>query len=267
MFTKKIMLCVLLLSMLFSAAGCRGETKEEESTQQPTITEEQSSESGETTVPPEETETISESSTEETTSETVIEITEETTEETTQVQTEETTEETTEPATQEEALFGNPDIAYPLDFWFSSGAGAWGTGLTLNADGSFQGNFYDTNMGENTEDYPNGTTYTCNFSGLFADAVKLDEYSYSITLKELTTERERGEEWIEDGMRYIASDPYGLENCTEFILYLPQTPVSLMSEEALFWWPLRYEEERTVLKAYGVYNTTDESCFYAMAEE
>lgn len=235
---KRMLLVLMIVPMLLCAAGCKGNETEKETP------ETQPSETVESSQPQEETD------------------------EGTETVPEETTESTVETTTEKEVtLLEGLDIQYPLYFWFSSGAGAWSTELTLNADGSFEGSFHDTNMGENAEEYPHGTTYVCNFSGLFADGMKLDEYSYSIQLKELSQEREKGEEWIEDGMRYIASDPYGLENCTEFRFYLPETPISLLSEEALFWWPLRFEEGHTVLDAYAIYNTTDESGFFALAEE
>lgn len=44
-----------------------------------------------------------------------------------------------------------------LTFAFSSGAGAWGTVLTVLEDGSFEGNYHDTNMGDTGEEYPNGS--------------------------------------------------------------------------------------------------------------
>ena len=42
-------------------------------------------------------------------------------------------------------------------FEFSSGVGAWSTELTMLEDGTFWGNFHDSEMGETGEGYPNGT--------------------------------------------------------------------------------------------------------------
>ena len=36
-------------------------------------------------------------------------------------------------------------------FYFSSGAGAWGTEMDISADGSFTGNFHDSEMGDTGE--------------------------------------------------------------------------------------------------------------------
>ena len=66
-------------------------------------------------------------------------------------------------------------------FGFSSGAGAWGTFLDLNDDGTFSGEFHDSNMGETGEGYPYGTVYVCDFSGKFSEPEKINEYTYSIS--------------------------------------------------------------------------------------
>ena len=59
-----------------------------------------------------------------------------------------------------------PD-ALPLDFTFASGAGAWLTELMLEQDGSFAGQYHDSEMGDLGDDYPNGSCYISTFSGRF----------------------------------------------------------------------------------------------------
>lgn len=142
-------------------------------------------------------------------------------------------------------------------FGFSSGAGAWGTELSLEADGSFKGSYHDSDMGDMGDDYPNGTVYVCIFSGKFENISKLDDYTYSMTLGDITTEEEEGTEKIEDGFRYIYSTPYGLDGGKEFLFYTPQVPLENLSEEFLSWWPGRFSEESdtmTVLSQYGIEN-------------
>ena len=51
----------------------------------------------------------------------------------------------------------------PDEFYFSSGAGAWRTELFLQDDGSFNGQYSDSDMGSMGEEYPNGTVYICEF--------------------------------------------------------------------------------------------------------
>ena len=141
-----------------------------------------------------------------------------------------------------------PEAEYPLELIFSSGAGAWRTVLTLNADGSFRGQYSDANMGETGEGYPNGTVYLCSFSGRFSFGKKLDLHSYPLTLEEVTLDRPAGEEWIEDGVLYVSSGPYGLYNdyldgamSRNFMLYAPTAPVFGLDEVLLSWWPARFE--------------------------
>lgn len=133
-----------------------------------------------------------------------------------------------------------PDI-FPLDFTFSSGAGAWRTVVTLNRDGTFQGSYSDSEMGESGEGYPNGSVYVCEFQGRFDPIRAVDANTYSLTLAELSSAEDEGETWIADGIRYVASIPYGMETGTDFLLCMPETPLETLSEEFLSWWPGRYE--------------------------
>ncbi len=158
-----------------------------------------------------------------------------------------------------------------IEFSFLSGAGAWRTTITLNRDGTFTGRYLDSEMGETGEGYPKGSAYICDFSGKFENIKKVDEYSYQMTLTDVKTEKVVGEEWIEDEIRYIASAPYGLydpskkQECTEFIFYLPDTPIDQVSEEFLTWWPYRYPQEtgpKTTLSSYGILNVTTSDGFF-----
>ena len=137
------------------------------------------------------------------------------------------------PAQEANAL---PD-ALPLDLIFASGAGGWSTDLTLERDGSFAGIYHDSEMGSTGPEYPNGTYYISTFSGRFGDIRQVDEHTWAMSLEELTVQETPGEEWIEDGILYIASEAYGLEEGTEFLLYSPETPTEGLDEEFLTWWP------------------------------
>ncbi len=146
-----------------------------------------------------------------------------------------------------------------MEFMFLSGAGGWRTSITLNVDGSFIGEYSDSEMGSNTEAYPNGSVYISTFSGDFVNIEKINDHSYRMKISKLVVEKTIGEEWIEDGIRYIASEPYGLEQGKDFILYLPDTPIDMVPEEFLTWWPYRYEQKdspRETLDCYGILNVT-----------
>ena len=151
----------------------------------------------------------------------------------------------------------------PTEFTFASGAGAWCTFLLLEHDGSFKGSYHDSEMGSNAEEYPKGTCYVCEFSGKFDNIVKINDYCYSMILTEITTENEYGEEWIKNEVRYIASNPYGIHNGEEFILYLPGTPVSELSEKFKSWSPfLRGDDAPDTMSDYGICNVNTGHGFF-----
>lgn len=149
---------------------------------------------------------------------------------------------------------------FPMDFYFSSGAGAWGTALILNSDLSFSGSFHDSDMGDMTDEYPNGTCYVSTFSGNFQVLSQIDEYSYALELTHIETEIADGTIWIEDGIRYIACEAYGLEG-TEYVLYLPETPTEQLPESMIHWLPYWGDLPQT-LSCYAIWNTTYETPFF-----
>lgn len=127
--------------------------------------------------------------------------------------------------------FANGEL---LHFLFASGAGAWGTTLTLYPDGSFEGVYEDGEMGSNAPEYPAGTCYLCEFTGRFGAMEKVDEGVWSMQLEELTHDP-AGRAWIEDGQRCISAEAYGIEGGTEFRLYAPEASINALSEEFLQW--------------------------------
>ena len=163
---------------------------------------------------------------------------------------------------------------FPMEFLFSSGAGAWGTHLTLYSNGSFSGEFHDSNMGETGTDYPNGTVYYCAFSGQFTMGEPTDRFSTPMTLTEVTAEPTPTEQ-ITDGVLYVAAGPYGLYNDYEdgsmsrsFVLYTPDTPVSGLNEAFLSWWPGRFEENPPdTLGCYALWNTEAGTGFFTYPED
>ena len=160
------------------------------------------------------------------------------------------------PEPQEEAM--PLATAFPIELLFASGASSSGTTLTLNQDGSFAGQHFDHENATGAG-FPKGTCYLCDFSGRFEDIRQITPYIYSMTLAELDTEKEEGEEWIEDDVLYIAARPYGLEDGEEFLFYAPGVPLEEIPEEFLSWWMGRgsYQEDegsRQTLPCYGLFN-------------
>lgn len=130
------------------------------------------------------------------------------------------------------------------------------TSITLNRDGSFEGSYHDSDMGFIGEGYPHGTVYICKFSGAFDNIQQIDDNTYAMTLKEITTESTESKEWITDGVRYIASEPYGLESGKEFLFYTPQTSVKNLTEEFIGWGygSVGLDSSQKTLDCYGLYN-------------
>lgn len=144
---------------------------------------------------------------------------------------------------------------YPKELVFASGAGAWGTALTLEADGSFTGSYGDSEMGDDR--YPKGVHYTCAFAGRFTDLKQVDETTYAMTLNSVEILTEETEPWEEDGVGYIPADPYGVETGTEFYFYTPERPLEGLDEEFLSWWPdnwQREEQNLTTLGCWAIHN-------------
>ena len=157
----------------------------------------------------------------------------------------------------------------PENFFFSSGAGGWATEIFLQEDGSFTGDFHDSEMGDSGEGYPYGTIYVCSFKGKFTDAEQISPFSWSLKLEELIQEGKEGDETIEEEIRYVVSTPYGFEDCEEFILYVPGAPVGEMDEDCLMWTNmyLGFEEKETLPEGFFIlYNPAAGDAFVGRME-
>ena len=144
-----------------------------------------------------------------------------------------------------------------LQFCFSSGAGAWSTLLTIREDGSFSGEYHDSDMGVAGDNFPNGTCYKCNFYGRFTQPVEVNTYTYSVKIAEIAYEKEAGTEEIIDGIRYCYESAYGLENAENILIYLPGAPLDELPEEFRSW-----------IGYYDLSRTTEtELPFYALNNE
>ena len=120
-----------------------------------------------------------------------------------------------------------------MEWCFSSGAGGWSTDLRIESDGTFTGEYHDSEMGDAADAYPGGTVYFCAFTGKLSLAEQLDDHTWKITVDKL--EKVPGEEAIDDGIRFLPAEPYGISEGDTMILYAPGTPVSVLSEDMQFW--------------------------------
>lgn len=168
----------------------------------------------------------------------------------------------------------SPDAAAlpdgPLEMLFFSGAGGWGTTLTLQPDGTFTGEYGAQDMGHTPVEYPHGILYICRFSGRFSEPTQISDYAFSMHLEELITEEPAGKKWTEDGVLYITSDPLGITDGEEFILYAPGTPADELSGKFRdTWWPdawLWRSGELSQLNCWGLCNVNTGAGFFEYSE-
>ena len=153
------------------------------------------------------------------------------------------------------------------EFGFASGAGGWSSELTFANDGIFMGSYHDSDMGDTGDGYPNGTIYVSDFSGRFEVANVINDHSVTLRLVESGTSEPIGNEWIDDQVRYVASDPYGIAGGEEFILYFPGTPMSELTDDGRQWYKmpraLSDEDLPQTLPCYGLYNVNEANAFFS----
>lgn len=150
-------------------------------------------------------------------------------------------------------------------FGFASGAGAWETLLYIHEDGTFEGTYMDADMGTTGDEYPNGTVYFANFEGRFGEITQVDDYTYKTTVESMESRSEADDgtdSFIMDGTRYVYSPVYGISPNDEIEIYLPDKPISELSEEFLEWTWYSREAGDTELKEMGLYNVTGEYGFF-----
>ena len=153
-----------------------------------------------------------------------------------------------------------PDELERMTFSFSSGAGGWSTDLVFGEDGSFTGNYHDSEMGEVGEGYPNGTVYGCSFSGRISPVEQVDDHCWKVLVDQI--KEDEASETIEDDIRYVPSDPYGISEGDEMLLYSPGTPVSVLSDDMQFWAHVNIgENPKTELEDWFLMSEKNDSGF------
>lgn len=150
-----------------------------------------------------------------------------------------------------------------LEFWFSSGAGAWRTVLYIHEDGTFEGSYLDSDMGDLDEvAYPNGTRYYNTFTGRFTEPERVNDYAWRMQVAELNHTFPFGEELM-DGFRWVYSEAYGIYGAEDVYLYLPGAPLAELPEAYRSWvgyYDLTQTEE-TELPFWGLYNEAQQDGF------
>ncbi|MDE6420716.1 MAG: DUF1311 domain-containing protein [Lachnospiraceae bacterium] len=155
-----------------------------------------------------------------------------------------------------------------LTFEFSSGAGGWATQLSIHSDGTFAGEYFDSDMGSYDESHPNGTAYQCNFDGQFSQPVKVNDYTYSMQILSISYAKEPDTSEIKDGTLYYYTTPYGLDGAETLLIYLPGAPLAELPEGYRSWVGYYYLENTTdtELPFYGLYNEAEAEGFSSYSE-
>ena len=155
-----------------------------------------------------------------------------------------------------------------LEWSFCSGAGAWSTDLRIQSDGSFTGEYHDSEMGETGDGYPDGTVYGCSFSGRLTVAERADEYSWKVRVDALALDEGQVPEAIEDGIRFVTTDVYGLSEGDEMRLYRPGTPLEVLSEDMRLWTHAQdLEDSPAALETWFLCSEANESGFVGESYE
>lgn len=155
------------------------------------------------------------------------------------------------------------DPQLPQIFVFSSGTGAWSTQVSIQADGTFTGHYEDTDAGDTGDGY-DATVYQCDFSGRFSPPVEKGPCIYSMELEFIHLYDTPGNEVIRDQVRYVSTDPYGLDNAQEVMLYCPGAKLADLPEYFLLWTNQGPKEEvspEDTLSFYGLYNVNESEGF------
>lgn len=146
---------------------------------------------------------------------------------------------------------------------FCSGAGGWGEEFTIERDGYFSGTYHDSEMGVVGEEYPNGTYYCCNYSGHLTDLTQINEYTYEMTLSDITYQVEPEITEILDGVQYCYTTSYFWSYGDVYRVYLPGTPLSELSESDRTWINMTNAEE-TELSMVVIVGVDSELACYSM---
>ena len=122
------------------------------------------------------------------------------------------------------------------NYSYMSGVGGWATMLKVSSDGSFTGEYHDSDMGDTGSGYPNGTEYYAKFSGKFKDIRKVNDKKYQITLDgDLKYDNRTGTTKIKDGILYHYTDAYGFEDTDTFTVVMPGSSMNDLDSDVKKW--------------------------------
>lgn len=151
----------------------------------------------------------------------------------------------------------------PNRFLFSSGAGGWATELFLNDDGTFEGLYYDFELGATGPGYPSGTLILSRFHGAFEAPTKRSDHTYDLKVKNLELDWTPGTSQIANNTLYEFSDAYGIGDCREFTLCVPGAKGSEIPSGDGLWTEMTEGFSNGVVTGYYIVNESDSSYLLA----
>ena len=119
-----------------------------------------------------------------------------------------------------------------LEFYVGTEDNSWSNAMTLRPDGTIYGSYYELDKTLTGENYQNGTYYWNTYWGEFDELLWVDEYTYSMILKNVGMEKEEGVERLEDdSFKSITTlSMKGITNDGEYVLFTPETPIHMLPE-------------------------------------
>lgn len=148
-----------------------------------------------------------------------------------------------------------------VSFVFASGAGGWASTMSFFEDGMVYISYYDSDMGDSSDDYPNGTVYSSYAQAKITNVQKTGEYTYSAKIEGIETAMPVGEHEIVDGVRYQYTEPYGVSEGAELIIYMKGIPESELDANFVSWAEMLYTIGSGEYQYYGISNLTDNTAF------
>ena len=84
-----------------------------------------------------------------------------------------------------------------------------------------------------------------------------------VTKPSVSVEPDEGQvpEALEDGIRYVTPEPYGLKAGSDMLLFLPGAPVDALPEGFLFWAHIFGDDAPAELPYYGLYDAQEDTGF------
>ena len=145
---------------------------------------------------------------------------------------------------------------------FASGVGAWATGLTILPDGSFYGDFHDTDMEDSALNgvHYDAICYYADFTGRLSTPERVGAQELDCAVIDL--KYDKGAPYVQDGIRYEPVDPYGVALGDRLRFFMKGTDVANLPEGLWEWLCMKaVQPEGGRLTYVAMYNETSGAGF------